>query len=83
MSLREFTRFTFCRIREEAARRRPEIPVPKNEPQVYRRIDGLWFRRLVNVEIRSFRPYRIEVIVRRVKSASRKEIAWIEAQLAP
>lgn len=62
---------------------RPEIPVPENEPQVYRRIDGLWFRCLVNVEIRSFRPYHTEEIVRRVKSASRKEIAWIEAQQAP
>jgi hypothetical protein len=62
---------------------KPEIPVPGNDPQVYRRIDGLWFRCLVNLEIRSFRPYRTEVAVRRVKSASRKEIAWIEAQLAP
>lgn len=62
---------------------RPEIPVPENEPQVYRKIDGLWFRCLVTVEIRSLRPYRKEVVVRRVKSASRKEIAWIEAQLAP
>lgn len=61
---------------------RPEIPVPENEPQVYRKIDGLWFRCLVNVEIRSFRPYRTEEIVRRVKSASREEIAWIKAQLA-
>ncbi|UWZ85832.1 hypothetical protein [Occallatibacter riparius] len=62
---------------------RSDIPVPENEPQVYRRIDGLWFRCLVNVEIRNLRPYRTEVVVRRVKSASRKEIAWIEAQLAP
>jgi hypothetical protein len=62
---------------------RLEIPVPENDPQVYRKIDGLWFRCLVNVEIRGFRPYRTEVIVRRVKSASRKEIRWIEAQLAP
>jgi hypothetical protein len=62
---------------------RPDIPVPGNEPQVYRRIDGLWFRCLVNVEIRSFRPYRTEVVVRRMKSASRKEIAWIKEQLAP
>ena len=62
---------------------RPEIPVPENEPQVYRRIDGLWFRCLVSVEMRSVRPYRTEEVVRRVKSASRKEIAWIETQLAP
>jgi hypothetical protein len=61
----------------------PEIPVPKNDPQVYRRIDGLWFRCLINVEIRDYRPYRTEEVVRRVKSASRKEIARIEAQLAP
>lgn len=61
----------------------PEIPVPDNEPQVYRKIDGLWFRCLVSVETRSFRPYRKEEVVRRVKSASRKEIAWIKTQLAP
>ena len=60
-----------------------DIPVPENDPQVYRKIDGLWFRCLVNLEIRSLRPYRTEVVVRRVKSASRKEIAWIKAQLAP
>jgi len=63
--------------------RKLDIPVPENAPLVYRRIDGLWFRCLVNVEIRSFRPYRTEVVVRRVKSASREEIAWIKAQLAP
>ena len=57
----------------------PEIPVPDNEPQVYRKIDGLWFRCLVSVETRSFRPYRKEEVVRRVKSASRKEIVWIKA----
>lgn len=57
--------------------------MPENEPQVYRKIDGLWFRCLVTVEIRSFRPYRTEKVIRRVKSASRKEIAWIKAQLAP
>lgn len=62
---------------------RLEIPVPENEPQVYRRIDGLWFRCLVSVEMRSSGPYRTEEAVRRVKSASRKEIAWIETQLAP
>jgi hypothetical protein len=62
---------------------RLEIPVPENEPQVYRKIDGLWFRCLVSVETRSFRPYRKEDVVRRVKSASRKEIAWIKARLAP
>jgi hypothetical protein len=70
------------RFRRVTNMARPDIPVPENDPQVYRRIDGLWFRCLVNVEIRSFRPYRTEVVVRRVKSASRKEIAWIEAQLA-
>jgi hypothetical protein len=62
---------------------RPEIPVPEDEARVYRKIDGLWFRCQVNVEIRSVRPYLTEEVVRRVKSASRKEIAWIEAQLAP
>jgi hypothetical protein len=62
---------------------RPEIPVPGNEPQVYRRIEGLWFRCLVNVEISTFSPYYKQEVVRRVKSASRKEIAWIETQLAP
>jgi hypothetical protein len=61
---------------------RPEIPVPENEPQVYRKMDGLWFRCLVSVEMRSLRPDCTEVVVRRVKSANRKEIAWIEAQLA-
>jgi hypothetical protein len=60
-----------------------EIPVPGNEPQVYRRIDGLWFRCLVNVEICNWPPYRTQIVVRRVKSASRKEIRWIKAQLAP
>jgi len=43
----------------------------------------LWFRCLVNVEICSWRPYRTQIVVRRVKSASRKEIRWIKAQLAP
>lgn len=62
---------------------RLEIPVPENEPQVYRRIDGLWFRCLVSVEMRGLRPYSTEEVVRRIKSANRKEIAWIEAQLAP
>jgi hypothetical protein len=60
-----------------------EIPVPGNEPHVYRRIDGLWFRCLITVEIHSFRPYRTEKVIRRVKSANRKEIAWIRTQLAP
>ncbi|MGB6675804.1 MAG: hypothetical protein WBE44_03850 [Terriglobales bacterium] len=70
----------FRRLKNKPKR---EILVPGNEPQVYRRIDGLWFRCLVTVEIRNFRPYRTEKVVRRVKSASRKEIAWIETQLAP
>jgi hypothetical protein len=60
-----------------------DIPVPENAPLVYRKIEGLWFRCLVSVEVRSERPYRTEVVVRRIKSASRKEIAWIESQLAP
>ena len=59
------------------------IQVPGSEPQVYRKFDGLWFRCLVTLEVRSALPYRTEVVVRRVKSASRKEIAWIAAQLAP
>jgi len=59
-----------------------EIPVAGNEPQVYRKIDGLWFRCLITVEVRSFRPYRTDVVVRRVKSASRKEIGWIKTQPA-
>jgi len=71
------------RFRRWTKKPKPEILVPGNEPQVYRRIDGLWFRCLITVEIRSFRPYRTEVVVRRVKSASRKEIRWIKAQLAP
>ncbi len=71
------------RFRRVKNRPRPEIPVPENAPQVYRRIDGLWFRCLVSVEMRALRPYRTEEVVRRVKSASRKEIAWIETQLAP
>ena len=62
---------------------RLDIPVPNNEPQVYRRIDGLWFRCLISVEMRSSGPYHTEEVIRRVKSASRKEIAWIKAQLAP
>jgi hypothetical protein len=62
---------------------RLEILVPNNEPQVYRRIDGLWFRCLVSIQRRSSGPQRTEEVVRRVKSASRKEIAWIKAQLAP
>ena len=62
---------------------RLEIAVPNNEPQVYRQIDGLWFRCLVSIERRSSGPNRTEEVVRRVKSASRKEIAWIKAQLAP
>jgi hypothetical protein len=60
-----------------------EISVPGDEAQVYRRIGGLWFRCLVDVEVRNLHPYRTEVVVRRVKSASRKEIRWIKAQLAP
>ena len=63
--------------------RKLDIPVPGNAPLVYRKIEGLWFRCLVAVEVRSERPYRTEVVVRRMKSASRKEIAWIESQLAP
>jgi hypothetical protein len=69
----------FRRLKNEP---KPDFPVPENEPQVYRKIDGLWFRCLLSVEMRSSGPNRAEVVVRRVKSASRKEIAWIEAQLA-
>jgi hypothetical protein len=63
--------------------RKLDIPAPENASQVYRKIDGLWFRCLVAIEVRSERPHRTEVVVRRMKSASRKEIAWIKAQLAP
>jgi hypothetical protein len=71
-------RFRFARNKPE-----PEIRVPGKEPLVYRKIDGLWFRCVVKVERRSFPPDRVEESVQRVKSASRKEISWIEAQRAP
>ena len=70
------------RFRRLMNKPRPVIPVPKNEPQFYSKIDGLWFRCLLSVEVRSLSPYRAQEVVRRVKSASRKEIAWIESQLA-
>jgi hypothetical protein len=71
------------RFRRMKNKLKHDIPVPGNEPQVYRRIDGLWFRCLITLEVSSLRPYRTEVVVRRVKSASRKEITWIKTQLAP
>ena len=61
----------------------PQIPVPGSDPQVYRKIDGLWFRCVVKVERRSFPPNCVEEVVQRTKSANRKEISWIETQLAP
>jgi hypothetical protein len=60
-----------------------EIPVPGSEPQVYREIEGLWFRCVISVERNQPPPHRVEEVVHRVKSASRKEIVWIKTQLAP
>jgi len=48
------------RFQRPKQKQRPEIPVPGNEPQVYRKIDGLWFRCVINVEILSLRPYRTQ-----------------------
>jgi len=48
------------RFQRPKQKQRPEIPVPGNEPQVYRKIDGLWFRCVINVEILSIRPYRTQ-----------------------
>jgi len=69
------------RYRWPQKKRRPDIQVPENAPLVYRMIDGLWFRCLVTIEERSSRPHRNVEVVRRVKSASRKEIAWINASI--
>lgn len=59
---------------------RPEIKVPGEKKQVFRKVDGLWFRVEI-AKVKTWWPYKEEEVVKKMKSCNRKEIRWIESQL--
>jgi hypothetical protein len=67
---------------DRRSRREPpmsDIKVPGENKQVYRKVDGNWFRVEVK-KIKTWWPYNEEELIIKMKSANRKEIAWIKKQ---